>query len=98
VSFVEEKRKMLVEGPLAQEIITMASNLISHDEYDDGSQMLVISRWISRLELGLYERIIPDCEELQHRVLKLADYEGNYELWQHPISKDASVETLLEQH
>ncbi len=89
---------MLVEGPLAQRTITMASNQISHDEYDDDSQMPVTTRWTSRLELGPYERIIPDSEELQHRILKLADYEGNYELWQHPIPKDASVETLLEQH
>lgn len=60
--------------------------------------MPVISQQPTDLDLGPHEQLIPNHEELKHRVLKLADYEGNYELWPHPIPKDVSLETVSEQH
>jgi len=70
----------------------MAPNETSHSEDRKGSQTP------TPLELGPHQRIIPSYEELKHRVLKLADYEGNYELWQTPIREGASLEALSEQH
>lgn len=70
----------------------MASIYRPNDEDGKGS------RAPAREELGPDEQIIPHHEELQHRAMKLVDYEGNYELWQYPIPRDASIETLSEQH
>lgn len=76
----------------------MAPSDRSHDDDGKGPRTPDIIHKTTLEELGPYGRIIPDREELQHRVLKLADYEGNFELWQHPIPRDASMETLSEQH
>lgn len=64
----------------------------------EGSRLPGISPKPTHLDLGPYKQITASPEEAKQRVLKLVDYQGNYELWPNPVPKDASLETLSEQH